>query len=106
MSTCTGTAAFVCVPVNQPAQGDQLASLVTYALHPDAYCRENRETKSEQDSWIDGGSACACMGGDTAHYCHAHVPTALLSMFGRMTILAEGAMTLPVTLSGGVLFAS
>ena len=46
------------------------------------------------------------MCGGTARYRRAHGPTALPSMLGCATILAEGAMTLPVTLSGGVLFAS
>ena len=46
------------------------------------------------------------MCGDTARYSRAHGLTALPSMLGCATILAEGAMTLPVTLSGGVLFAS
>jgi hypothetical protein len=40
------------------------------------------------------------------HHCHARVPAPWSHSALASSILAEGAMTLPVTLSGGVLFAS
>ena len=47
---------------------------------------------------------CVCV--MNVSYCHAHAAVAVPSKLVCTTILAEGAMTLPVTLSGGVLFAS
>ena len=52
------------------------------------------------------GSACDALRTTGRNHCRALAPSAWLCRAPASSILAEGAMTLPVTLSGGVLFAS